>query len=79
MKEQTVTNISIVDSYLSGIQASRINIQQARTSKRICHFYKVIEKQISDMHMFICHMIVQSPPAALLMSSSTVAITIEAN
>jgi hypothetical protein len=32
----------LVDPCLSGIQASRISIQLAKTSQKIRHFYKVI-------------------------------------
>jgi hypothetical protein len=47
----------MANSQFSSIQASRILIQLAKTSKEIYHFYDGIQKQIYDVHMFTHHVI----------------------
>jgi hypothetical protein len=47
-----------VNSQLSSIQAPGILIQPAKTSKKMYYFYKVIQKQIYNAHIFIQHAIV---------------------
>jgi hypothetical protein len=41
-----------VDSWLCGIQASRILIKPANITKKIPHFHKLIQKQICDTYIF---------------------------
>jgi hypothetical protein len=71
----TVIICSTVNFQLFGSQACGILIQPATISKKIYHFYKLIQKQICDMHMFICHAALAAELTVIL--PRTGAITIE--
>jgi hypothetical protein len=49
-----------VNSWLFRAQASRFLFKLVEISKKIYHFYKIIQKQISDAHVFTHHMV--APP-----------------
>jgi hypothetical protein len=44
-----------LSSWLSSIEASESLIEPQKISKKICYFYKVIQKQIFSASMFTCY------------------------
>jgi hypothetical protein len=53
------------------------SIQLAGISNKIYHFYLIIQKEVCDAHMFICHVVVLAITIACITHSH--AITLEAS